>query len=128
MALASARMPAHAEVGEQALAQRYGVSVIPLMWMERHKLIQTHAREAGPGSHCKFDSMTLTTSREIFGGRVTVPVIATTARFREANPRTYRAFLTAPNEAVEAVNRNPRASALFHPDAAQDRNSTGDEN
>lgn len=264
-------LPAHAEVAELNVAQQYGVSFIPLMWMERNKLIEKHAREAGlgelkvgwvklagpaamndallsgslhfastgvpalvtlwartrgnmgvqgvtalasqpfylntrnpnvkslrdlteadkialpavkvssqaimlqmaaekmfgPGNHFKLDSMTLTmahpdamaaliggssgitghftvspfhdleiktpgvrtltTSHEIFGGRVTALVITTTAKFREANPKTYRVFLAALKEAVEAVNRNPRASAQFYLDAAQDRKSTVDE-
>ena len=264
-------LPAHAEVSELNVAQQYGVSFIPLMWMERNKLIEKHAKEAGvgelkvgwiklagpaamndallsgslhfgstgvpalvtlwartrgnmgvqgvtalasqpfylntrnpkvkslldlteadkialpavkvssqaimlqmaaekvfgPGNHFKLDPMTvtmahpdamaaliggsssisghftvspfhdleiktpgirtLTTSHEIFGGRVTALVITTTAKFREGNPKVYRAFLAALKEAVEAVNRDPRASAQFYLDAAQDRKSTVDE-
>jgi NitT/TauT family transport system substrate-binding protein len=70
---------------------------------------------------------TLTTSHEIFGGRITALVITTTAKFRESNPATYRAFLAALREAVTAVNRDPRASAQFYLDAAGDRKSTVDE-
>jgi NitT/TauT family transport system substrate-binding protein len=263
--------PVHAEVSELNLAQQYGVSFLPLMWMERNKLIEKHAKAAGlgdlkvgwiklagpaamndallsgslhfasagvpalvtlwartkgnmgvqgvtalasqpmylnirnpnvkslrdlteadkialpavkvssqaimlqmaaekvfgPGNHFKLDSMTLTmahpdalaaltggsstitghftvspfhdleiktpgirtlmTSRDIFGGRVTANVITTTAKFREANPKTYGVFLAALKEAVEAVNRDPRASAQFYLDAAGDRRSTVDE-
>src|ERR1019366_5765026 len=48
LALAGA-LPAHAEVSELNVAQQYGVSFIPLMWMERNKLIEKHAKEAGLG-------------------------------------------------------------------------------
>ena len=263
--------PAHAEVGELNVAQQYGVSFIPLMWMERNKLIEKHAKAAGlgdlkvswvklagpaamndallsgslhfgstgvpalvtlwartkgnmgvqgvtalasqpfylntrnpnvkslrdltdadkialpavkvssqaimlqmaaekvfgVGQHFKLDPMTvtmahpdamaalmggssgisghftvspfhdlevktpgirtLTTSHEIFGGRVTALVLTTTAKFRETNPKTYRAFLAALKEAVDAVNRDPRASAQFYLEAAQDKKSTLDE-
>ena len=38
---------------------------------------------------------TLTTSYEILGGPATAVVIATSTKYRDANPRTYRAFLSA---------------------------------
>ena len=34
---------ARAEVSEVSVAQQYGVSFLPLMWMEHNKLIEKHA-------------------------------------------------------------------------------------
>ena len=36
-----------AEVGEVTIAQQYGVSFLPLMWMEHNKLIEKHAKALG---------------------------------------------------------------------------------
>ena len=38
-----------AEVGEVTIAQQYGVSFLPLMWMEHNKLIEKHAKALGLG-------------------------------------------------------------------------------
>jgi NitT/TauT family transport system substrate-binding protein len=43
-------LPARAEVSELNLAQQYGVSFIPLMWMESNKLVEKHAKAAGLGN------------------------------------------------------------------------------
>src|SRR5256884_8529334 len=41
--------PARAEVGEINVAQQYGVSFLPLMVMERDKLVEKHANAEGIG-------------------------------------------------------------------------------
>src|SRR2546430_16316090 len=41
--------PVSAEVGEIYVAQQYGVSFLPLMLMERDKLVEKHAKAAGLG-------------------------------------------------------------------------------
>ena len=41
--------PARAEVSEVTIAQQYGVSFLPLMWMEHNKLIEKHAKALGLG-------------------------------------------------------------------------------
>src|SRR3954462_266623 len=38
-----------AEVNEVTIAQQYGVSFLPLMWMEHNKLIEKHAKALGLG-------------------------------------------------------------------------------
>ena len=38
-----------AEVSEITIAQQYGVSFLPLMWMEHNKLIEKHAKAEGLG-------------------------------------------------------------------------------
>jgi NitT/TauT family transport system substrate-binding protein len=40
---------ARAEVNEVTIAQQYGVSFLPLMWMEHNKLIEKHAKTMGLG-------------------------------------------------------------------------------
>ena len=39
--------PVSAEVNEVQVAQQYGVSFLPLMLMERDKLVEKHAKAAG---------------------------------------------------------------------------------
>ena len=41
--------PAAAELLEMSVAQQYGVSFLPLMVMERDKLVEKYARAAGLG-------------------------------------------------------------------------------
>jgi NitT/TauT family transport system substrate-binding protein len=43
----AAAAPARAEVGEITAVQQYGVSFLPMMVMEREKLIEKHAKNAG---------------------------------------------------------------------------------
>ena len=45
--LAVTGMPAYAELAEINVAQQYGVSFLPLMVMERDKLVEKHAKAAG---------------------------------------------------------------------------------
>ena len=42
-------VPARAEQSEVTIAQQYGVAFLPLMVMERDKLLEKHARAAGLG-------------------------------------------------------------------------------
>ena len=47
--LAMLAFPAAAESNQIAVAQQYGVSFLPLMVMERDKLVEKHAKAAGLG-------------------------------------------------------------------------------
>ena len=47
--LAAITTRSHAEVTELNVAQQYGVSFLPLMWMEHNKLIEKHAKAEGLG-------------------------------------------------------------------------------
>ena len=47
--LVTLAMPAAAELNEINVAQQYGVSFLPLMVMEREKLVEKHAKAAGLG-------------------------------------------------------------------------------
>ena len=70
---------------------------------------------------------TLTTSYEILGGRTTALLIVATSKFRDANPKTYNAFLAALKEAIDAINRDKKAAAQRYLEWANDRKSTVEE-
>lgn len=54
---------------------------------------------------------TLLTSDDILGGPISFNVLATTKRFRDDNPKLYKAFLDALEEATAAVNADKGAAA-----------------
>src|SRR5450755_4088840 len=49
LSLAAIVLPARAELSEVTVAQQYGVAFLPLMLMERDKLVEKHARAEGLG-------------------------------------------------------------------------------
>src|SRR5271156_152233 len=49
LSLTAVAMPVSAELGEINVAQQYGVSFLPLMLMERDKLVEKHAKAEGLG-------------------------------------------------------------------------------
>jgi NitT/TauT family transport system substrate-binding protein len=53
-------------------------------------------------------------SYDIIGGRTTSTLIWTTAKFRSENPRTYRAFFAAVEEATRFINANREAVAELY--------------
>ena len=58
-----------------------------------------------PGIH------TILNSFDVMGGPHTFTVLWTTAKFRDANPRTYKAVLAALQEATEILNQDKRTAA-----------------
>ena len=54
---------------------------------------------------------TILSNYEILGGPATFNVVWSTARFRDANPKTYAAFVAAFEEATATINRDKRAAA-----------------
>lgn len=50
-------------------------------------------------------------SYEALGGPATFNVVWTTTKFREANPKVYKAFLAAFEEAIDLINKDKRAAA-----------------
>jgi NitT/TauT family transport system substrate-binding protein len=70
---------------------------------------------------------TLTTSYEILGGPATAVVIATSTRYRDANPRTYKAFLDALKEAIDTINKDKRAAAKVYLEQAKDTKNSVDD-
>src|SRR5208282_6589450 len=49
LSLTAVALSASAELGEINVAQQYGVSFLPLMLMERDKLVEKHAKAEGLG-------------------------------------------------------------------------------
>jgi NitT/TauT family transport system substrate-binding protein len=74
-----------------------------------------------PGAHL------VTTNYEILGGPATALVVTANAKFREANPKAFKAFYDALNEAIETINKDKRAAAKEYLRLANDKKSTLDD-
>jgi NitT/TauT family transport system substrate-binding protein len=61
------------------------------------------------------------TSEEVLGGPVSFNVIATTAKFREENPKLYGSFLTALREATDFINKDKSAAAEIYLKLSSDK-------
>ncbi len=70
---------------------------------------------------------TLTTSYEILGGPATAIVIATSTKYRDANPKTYKAFFDALKEAIDTINKDKRAAAKVYLEQAKDTKNSVDD-
>ena len=70
---------------------------------------------------------TLTTNYEILGGPATALVIATSTKFRDANPKLYKTFYDALNEAINGINRDKRAAAKVYLEQAKDTKNSVDD-
>lgn len=60
---------------------------------------------------------TVFTSYDVLGGPHNLNVIYTTVKFREANPKSYAAFIAAFKEATDLVNADKRRAAQIYLDA-----------
>jgi NitT/TauT family transport system substrate-binding protein len=67
---------------------------------------------------------TITTSYEILGGRATAVLITASSRFRDANPKTYRAFFDGLSEAIAIINKDKRAAAKVYLEQSQDKKNS----
>ena len=63
----------------------------------------------------------LTSSNDIIGGRTSFNVVAASGKFRDANPKLYRAYLAALEEATQMINRDKRGSVELYLKATNDR-------
>jgi NitT/TauT family transport system substrate-binding protein len=70
---------------------------------------------------------TLTTSYEILGGPATAVVLAASTKYRDANPKSYKAFYDALKEAIDSINKDKRAAAKVYLEQAKDTKSTIDD-
>ncbi|MBL8697194.1 MAG: ABC transporter substrate-binding protein [Alphaproteobacteria bacterium] len=68
----------------------------------------------------------LTTAADILGGRSSFNVVATTGKFRDSNPKLYRAYLAALEEATGMVNRDKRGAVEIFLRATNDRTPIDD--
>jgi NitT/TauT family transport system substrate-binding protein len=65
----------------------------------------------------------LLTNYDILGGPATALTLLASTRFREANPRVFRAFYDGLAEAIETINADKPAAARLYLDMAGDRRS-----
>lgn len=66
----------------------------------------------------------VTTNYDILGGPATALTLLASGRFRDANPRVFRAFYDGLAEAIETINRDKPAAARLYLEMARDRRST----
>ena len=70
---------------------------------------------------------TLTTSYQILGGPATAVVIAASTKFRDANPKLYKSFYDALNDAIRAINADKRAAAKIYLEQAKDTKNSAED-
>ena len=73
-----------------------------------------------PGIH------TVLNSYDVLGGPTTLNVVYSTAKFRNANPKSYQAFLAAFEEAVAIINKDKKAAAEFYLKYSKDKDTVQD--
>ena len=74
-----------------------------------------------PGVHL------VTTNYDILGGPATALVLLASQRFRDGNPKTFRAFYDGLGEAIDWINADKRRAATLYLEMAKDtRNSVED--
>jgi NitT/TauT family transport system substrate-binding protein len=74
-----------------------------------------------PGAHL------VTTNYEILGGPATAVVLTASGKFRDENPKSYKAFVDALAEAIETINKDKRVAAQLYLEAANDKKNTVDD-
>ncbi len=74
-----------------------------------------------PGAHL------VTTNYEILGGPATAVVLTANSKFRDANPKAYKAFYDALSEAIAIINKDKRAAASLYLGAAHDTKNSVDD-
>jgi len=60
---------------------------------------------------------------EVLGGNTTFLVTYTTSGFRDANPKTYAAYVDALKEAMTFINANKRAAAKIYLESSHDKST-----
>lgn len=69
----------------------------------------------------------VTTNYEILGGPATAVVLTASAKFRDANPKAYKAFVDALAEAMAIINKDKRAAAALYLEVARDTKNSVDD-
>jgi NitT/TauT family transport system substrate-binding protein len=131
IAVSAVKLSIHAVVLQMAAAQAYGAA----SWEQLDRLTVSMPHPEGMASMLtrkteitahfttppfqfleleKTGVHRVTTSDEILGGPSTLSLVWTIARFREANPKVYRAFLAALEEAMGIIRTDPdRAVRIY---------------
>jgi NitT/TauT family transport system substrate-binding protein len=71
-----------------------------------------------PGAHL------VTTNYDILGGPATALVLAANTRFRDANPKVYRAVYDALGDAIASINKDKPAAARLYLEMSGDKHSS----
>jgi NitT/TauT family transport system substrate-binding protein len=71
-----------------------------------------------PGAHL------VTTNYDILGGPATALTLVASTRFRDANPKVFRAFYDGLAEAIDIINRDKPAAARLYLQMSGDKFST----
>lgn len=69
----------------------------------------------------------ITTNYDILGGPATAVVITASGKFRDANPKAYKAFIDALGEAVATINKDKLVAAKLYLDIANDKKNSVDD-
>jgi NitT/TauT family transport system substrate-binding protein len=69
----------------------------------------------------------VTTNYEILGGPATAVVLSASTKFRDANPKVYRAFYEALGEAISIIRKDKKAAAQLYLDVAKDTKNSVDD-
>jgi NitT/TauT family transport system substrate-binding protein len=69
----------------------------------------------------------ITTNYEILGGPATALVIAASSKYRDANPKSYKAFFDAIVEAIDTINKDKRSAAKVYLEEAKDTKNSVDD-
>lgn len=73
-----------------------------------------------PGAHL------VTTSTKIWGGQGTGVVLIASSKFRDANPKVFKAVYDAMGEAMDIINKDKRAAAQLYIEMANDKSMSVD--
>jgi NitT/TauT family transport system substrate-binding protein len=69
----------------------------------------------------------VTTNYETLGGPATAVLLTASAKFRDANPKAYKAFYDALREAIEGINKDKRTAAQLYLDVTKDTKNSVDD-
>lgn len=69
----------------------------------------------------------LLTNYDILGGPATAVLISASGKFRDANPKAYKAFLDALKEAIEIINKDKKAAAKIYLEQAKDSKNSAED-
>src|SRR5438874_6838932 len=67
------------------------------------------------------------TKYDILCRPATAVVIAASSKYREANPKSYKAFFDALKESIDTINKDKRAAAKIYLEQAKDTKNSVDE-
>lgn len=69
---------------------------------------------------------TVLTAQQVLGGPFTVGISYTTQKFHDGNPKTYRAYLAALNEAIARIQNNSQKAAEDYLEVTKERTTVAD--